>query len=297
MSTHCYVAYGLRIASELWFPELIPVAETPWSPDVAITVDAASDHQDYAVQVVGADEYRFTVPHVAEYHVRDGSSIRVTPAPGADAAAVRVWLLGAAFGALLHQRGQVILHGSAVETARGAVIFAGRSGIGKSTTAAALSRRGYRVLADDVCALTSVDGRTHVPPGLAHVKLWDDAIERLSLQHAPARRVRPEDNKFGLLLNENLELRSVPLHAVYCLGAGTIDRPALHELRSVNKARALTTNVYRLSYARRTGRSAELFTSLIRLTNHTRVVRVVRPKDGYALDDLLDRLEADWSAA
>ena len=52
--------------------------------------------------------------------------------------------------ALLQQRGVMTLHASAIETQAGAVLFAGPSGIGKSSLAAALVERGNTMLADDV---------------------------------------------------------------------------------------------------------------------------------------------------
>lgn len=273
---------------------MIPALAAAHAPDVTISIGVGSAPAD---NFIGAGECRLFVPDVAGYLVRDGASITVWPAPNADDAAVRLYLLGSVFGALLHQRGQVILHGSAVETAHGAMIFVGRSGIGKSTTAAAFSRRGHRVLADDVCTLTSVDAVTHVPPGLAHVKLWEDATQRLSLQDAPARRIRPDMNKFGLLLNERHDLHTVPLHTVHILTAADVEQPALRPLNSVEKARALMHNIYRPAYVERMGCSAEVFTKIAGLTRRVRVVHVARPNDRYALDELLDHLEAHWSAA
>jgi hypothetical protein len=49
---------------------------------------------------------------------------------------------------------QLPLHASAIETPHGAVSIAGEIGCGKSTLAAVFHRRGYRVLADDVCAVS-----------------------------------------------------------------------------------------------------------------------------------------------
>ena len=61
------------------------------------------------------------------------------PAPGRDLyeSDVRVFLLGSCIGALLHQRGILVLHAGAIHTDKGAVLFTGPWGIGKSTLLAA----------------------------------------------------------------------------------------------------------------------------------------------------------------
>ena len=54
---------------------------------------------------------------------------------------------------VLQLRGHEVLHASAVSTKHGLVILCGLSGMGKSTFAYALSKRGYAVWADDAVAL------------------------------------------------------------------------------------------------------------------------------------------------
>jgi hypothetical protein len=101
----------------------------------------------------------------------------VEPLPHVDEHVLRLYLLGPALGVLLQQRGLLVLHASAVAIGERVVAFVGESGWGKSTTAAALERRGHTVVADDVCAL--------------HLRGSEDplvfpAIPRLKLDAAPA---------------------------------------------------------------------------------------------------------------
>jgi hypothetical protein len=53
---------------------------------------------------------------------------------------------------VLHLQGREVLHASAVLSPRGAVAFCGDSGVGKSTLACALGRRGWPTLCDDTLA-------------------------------------------------------------------------------------------------------------------------------------------------
>lgn len=83
--------------------------------------------------------------------------IHAAPPPGAGADAVEHRLVSAMVPLLLAERGDLVVHASAVETPAGAVLFAGPSGRGKSTTVAALSRTGMPVLAEDGLALESTE--------------------------------------------------------------------------------------------------------------------------------------------
>ncbi len=120
---------------------------------------------------------------------------------------------------LLAERGDLALHAAAVRTAAGAVAFCGDSGAGKSTTAWALARRGYEVLAEDGCVIDAAAAAPHVWPGLAGVRLRD------------ASGARPVE------LGGGASADPVPLHAVVLLQPRGGAEPSLEP---VDPAAALT---------------------------------------------------------
>ena len=81
------------------------------------------------------------------------AEIVAEPRQGVPDSNVRLFLLGSAMGALLHQRGLLPLHTNAVEVGGRAFAFMGKSGAGKSTLAAWFHDRGFRIVADDVCVV------------------------------------------------------------------------------------------------------------------------------------------------
>jgi hypothetical protein len=60
------------------------------------------------------------------------------------------YLVGPILAFVLRRRGALLLHGSSVAMGKAAVTFLGPSGAGKSTLAAALAKRGFSLLADDL---------------------------------------------------------------------------------------------------------------------------------------------------
>jgi hypothetical protein len=89
------------------------------------------------------------------------------------------YLLGPVLGLFLRRKGLACLHASAVVVQNGAVLFTGDAGAGKSTTAAAMARRGHAVLADDIVAITERDGEFFAAPAYPYVSLWPESAEML----------------------------------------------------------------------------------------------------------------------
>lgn len=223
-----YRAYGLSIESELALPELLP-ASAGGRPDVVIRLGTvgprppAAECENHAY-AVAPDTVCFSWEVVGAFQVSNGAEIVVEPIAGADEDLVRLPLLGSVFGVLLHQRGLLPLHASAVAVDGRAALFLGSKGEGKSTTAALLYGRGHAVVSDDISAITfDRDGRPLVWPAFPQLKLFDDAAagalgddpERLPrLAALIEKRARRSDDRFPDA--------PVPVAAVIVLGDGPV---------------------------------------------------------------------------
>jgi hypothetical protein len=82
------------------------------------------------------------------------------------------YLLGPVMGFVMLLRGIVCLHASAIAIGDEAIALVGPGGSGKSTTAAAFLKRGYRVLAEDVVTLDDRGDHFLVRPGYPLIRLW-----------------------------------------------------------------------------------------------------------------------------
>lgn len=89
----------------------------------------------------------------------DGTDVRFEALPGARASDIAKLERGSARLLVRHLRGEIALHGSAVNIRRRTVVFLGRSGQGKSTLAAALcALSGATLVADDAIAIDRAPG-------------------------------------------------------------------------------------------------------------------------------------------
>src|ERR1700733_4396296 len=131
-----YWGFGLHIASEIEFPELLPADFS--EADVSILIGKAPDMLEgevvkkRAFSITGKDEYLLGIKNICRYYVSHGNRIIAEPAPGIDERSIRLFLLGTAMGALLYQRGYIPLHASAIIKDGRLMLFAGNSGAGKS---------------------------------------------------------------------------------------------------------------------------------------------------------------------
>lgn len=299
-----YFAHGLSITSELLCPELTQVEQNGHAPDVIIRLGVTptaleNPTKQSILYQAKPNHFLLNLNQIARFWVQEGKQITIEPAAESHEDTIRLFLLGSALGALLHQRGQVILHGSAVETARGAVVFTGPSGVGKSTLAAALQQRGYRVLADDVCSIvydeTLQEAQVH--PGLAHLKLWADAAEQLDLSAVATRRVRPELEKYALPLANSFAQRPVRLYAVYSLSDSNLGEWRIEAVAQLQKMEMLVANTYRQRFLVGLGMRQQHFQQITRIASQARVYRVTRPAIGFCVAELCERLIAEWGKA
>ena len=140
----------------------------------------------------------FEWPRVARFRVRGGQRIDIEVAAGATKEQAASLARGAPFGALVHQRGELPLHASTVlrPGENTALLIAGVSGAGKSTTAAAFARRDWKVLNDDLSRLTTSGSQVMVWPGFHALKLWHKSCELLNIDYSPLRPTGESKRKY-----------------------------------------------------------------------------------------------------
>ena len=108
------------------------------------------------------DEVMFNVPNIANFYIKDGKKIIVSPLDEIDEDVLRLYILGTCMGTILMQRKILPLHGSAIEIDGKVYAIVGDSGAGKSTLASAFLKQGYKLVSDDVIAV-SVSEENPIP--------------------------------------------------------------------------------------------------------------------------------------
>jgi hypothetical protein len=115
-TVHSYRICGLSVASDIALPGLI--AGGPDSvPQVTIRRGPVPESLADPKLVgptwqIGDKRFLLHVPNVARFLLKNGDEILFAPESEASAEEVPIFLLGTAFGILLHQREHIVLHAS-----------------------------------------------------------------------------------------------------------------------------------------------------------------------------------------
>lgn len=282
-----YLGFGLSIHSDVEVPELFSGADA-LPPNVHIRRVASLPAPERLltrlarIAEAAPGEFRLTIPEAGAISVRGGTAIDVVE--GEDRATLHAHLIGSAFGALLHQRGLVPLHASAIDLGGRAVAFAGESGAGKSTLALRFRALGHPVLSDDICALAPAAGAMLVQPGIARLKLWRSALDAAGLDAGGLDPAPGLPDKFQL--PGAAAPRAVPLGALVLLDWSA--ELAIERLRGAAALAGMAANVFRDLLVQPLGLAARQFEQIAAIAATVPVVRLGRPRDFARIDEVVD---------
>jgi len=293
--TYSYCAYGFNLTSDMPLEQLLPGINPALDTITLSRVDTLPDGPK-GVKKIGpfvqaAPNYlSMQVSQILDFAALDGTTLLYRPHDTVDLTSLQVFLLGSGLGALLMQRDLLVVHGNAVEIDGVCVLCVGPSGVGKSTTAAALMQRGYRVISDDVCA---INAKGQIIPGIPHIKLWQEAADNLQVQTAGLSRIRPELEKYRVPLGDLFCADPIDVRKIYVLSPNNSEEVVCETLKGQGKFLALRSNTYRPRFVDGLGMKSAHFQQVTTLSQQVTVKRLRRPMSGFQLDKLLDVLIAD----
>jgi hypothetical protein len=300
MSKKLYTAYGLVFQSEWEIPELL---EGDGHPDVTLRIGEVPAQLESFTSTpqlyqVSESQFLLKMEGIASYWVKNGNEIVIQPAPGSLDSEVRLFLFGTCLGVLLHQRGILALHASAIETPQGAVLFCGPSGIGKSTLMSAFLNLGYYMLSDDVTGIVlDHAGFPIVLPAMPRSKLWSDAVNHLGHDLNTLPRLRPNEEKFELVERERFAHCPVPLRNIYLLVTGETESPEITPLDHLMGFQVILDNTYRELFLDGLDRRTTHLQLAAATAKIARISVVSRPANLLQLDEMVKLVEADFLAS
>ena len=183
------------------------------------------------------------------------------------------------------ERGDVGLHGAAVEIGGRAVVIAAPGRCGKTTLAAAFLQRGYRVLAEDIACCRPGDPPL-LFPGPAVLRVRRDAYENLGFDGIPV--VADEPHRVHLAIDPDVRGSGdpLPLTDILFLRAGSDG----YAVERIPYERALP-DLMTLAFAMPTDADrARSFKAVAPLAASVRLWNFVRPMEYQLIDEVIDRI-------
>jgi hypothetical protein len=227
------------------------------------------------------------VPQTARYLVEQGRRICIDSCPSAPEVDVVRFSRMTPLAALFFQRGMLALHAGAVVGAGGAVLIGGDSGSGKSTLIAALLKRGWKLLADDLAAVDVDENDTPlVNPAFPDMRLWSDSMHMLQIENnAEERSV--------LITEDRFTASPQPLKAIFHLAINNSDSVGSSRVKGAIIFSALTTLSYNTHVADVLLDRAAYMRRASAIARTVPFISVLRPRGRWNLDELADIVEKE----
>lgn len=297
-TTYTYQAFGFVIESDIQCPELTS-GDGP--PDIRFRYDQIPEKYQNPSGGLwynnNGERLFLNIKGIGSYLISGGNEVIIDREVNAKEEDIRLFLLGSAMGGILYQRDILPLHGSAIETKNGCVLFVGESGIGKSTLAAGFSQKGYRVVTDDVCAVRVSDyGVPMVTPAYPQIKLCEDSLAWVGECSERLRLIKSERMKKALPLTDGFYEKPLKLYRIYALTNGYDSAIDLTPQKGVAKIQVLVENTYRLFFLQDADQRTAHFKKCSNIAGSTDVIRVARPNSFKCLEEMIIKIEVDFSA-
>lgn len=274
-----YRAYGLSIASQIPVTGFEPAPVD--NPDVVIRVGDVPENLVNAINQTNfyqsnAREFLLKTPKVGNIYIGNGKEIVVQPAVDQSDSNLSAYIVGMAFGAIMHQRRLLPLHASTVVYKEKCLVFAGRSGAGKSTIAAALIAVGASLVADDVSVVDFTNETPAIRPAFPTMKIWADSLQHVGIDTKELTPVQNEAHKYYLPVEQFCN-QLAAIRQVFVLLPQDRTGIEIKQLTGIDKFQALKKYTYLFRGIPNTGLEQNHFVLVNQLANKVPVNQLMRP--------------------
>ncbi len=230
-----------------------------------------------------SDDVRLNIQNIGKFRISNGNSISwYKDNKNIENNDIGTFILGTGIGTILIQRGILVLHANALEKDGKGIICLGNSGVGKSTIAYLLMQKGWKLISDDLVAVTP---KGMILPGIPRIKLWQDVVELLDLDKNSLPRLRKKINKF-LIKGEHIisSEKIVPLHKIYVINRSReFNSEKNIKISDINSQQisllCLKKNYYRPRIVRGIGMEACYFKQTVNLLKSIPLLNLNLPND------------------
>ncbi|GEA07425.1 hypothetical protein KUL42_21860 [Alteromonas sp. KUL42] len=226
--------------------------------------------------------------------VKKGQNITIEHTDDLNQDRLALVLLGMAFTAIHFQLGRLPLHGNTLMGKAGAIMLVGDSGAGKSTLSLALTRKGYKLVSDDlsiVDTLGEYDEKFRVFSGCTRLKLWEETCIHYDINMSELNLIDSNRKKFGLELESEELLFSYKLNRIYVLTKSHCTSISFRHITTTAEKLSIFGNLLsKISVSDAQSVWPNVFSNLASVLTRTPVVLVERPISSWSVPKLIEKI-------
>lgn len=242
------------------------------------------------------DKFNMIIKDIAKYSIYNGKLVNIEYSKSSTLDEINLYLLGSCLGVLLYQRDYLPLHSSSIETTNGCVFFSGVSGMGKSTTLKSFLKKGYKMISDDLVALSFENQQIHIYPSFPRVKLWEDSANKLDIDISNLNKIHRDMNKYSKPIENEIFSNEISKpYIFYEINFTDKNDIYIEDVKGVEKINTLLKNTYRPRYITYLNKNKEHFKQISLLANKLIVKKVYRPKEINTINEFTNILEKDFT--
>lgn len=293
-----YLAYGLSIRSEMYFPELMPIEETE-SIDVTLHFGQVQTHVEEKLErsnrkvFIGDYNFKLLVPDVATYWAEGGTKIVIEKVADVDEGLVRLFCLSNVFAAILNQRKLFPLHSAALKIGNQLVLICGQSGVGKSTLLASLLLKGFKIFSDDVSVpFISSSDKVYMYSSYPMMKFWKNTLFQFPELGKPDIQLRLDFEKYGIYFHNEFVTEALMPSLIFFIEKSSESTDVVcKNIKGIELFQKLESNVYRGEYLVGSDLKQSQFQIFANLANQLKGYVIERPEDINTILELSNKTE------
>lgn len=291
--TYTYTTFGLIAESVLPLPELEKLIDIEKEADITIKKKDLSNVWSKINPlirtsfVVEGNRVMFEVPGLAVFLIEDGKTITFSTYDRENDDKIRLYILGSCLGILLMQRKVLPLHGSAIAIDGKAYAFIGESGAGKSTLASSFINKGYKLLSDDVVAISLMEEMPWVIPSYPQQKLWEESLNAFGLNSTDYQPLFNRTTKFSIPVQADFYNKPLPLGGIFELAGADIVSIDLQPIEKLHRFQVMHLHTYRRSLIERMNMMDWHFKICARCMNAVPIYRLSRPTSTFTAHEIV----------
>lgn len=298
---HYYQLYGRILRCEKKIPQLKELEEVEkWEMELllkAVPEEIRKMQRKQQEKICGwTESYGWFQNSYAMFAVYKDGTIYVEQERDGNLDLLMQFVLGYGVAIYIHLNGGLALHCGAITWKGQAFGLLGRSGAGKSTLAAAMIKKGAKLLGDDVLAV-KVDETKQIMayPALPQQKLCRDQVMREKYEVDTLQYIDAEKDKFLIPCEDTFQKQKVPLTKIFILqweeaGIHT-EKVQIESVTGVGKLQEILENLFLIQMFERVGISPEMMQCCVDVANNCEVYKIKRPKRDWTLEKTVELLQ------